>query len=155
MNESNEWYDEGKEVSLEDVKALAEKLDVLDLDYKTKKKASSEAKAEADMVRAKIIAILKEAGLTKFHAPNVGMFSVSYTPTIKTPKSFEEKEAFFDYLKSKGKDMYLTYASVNSASLNTLFKAEMITAAEAGEAFEMPGCEIGATLEKLSFRRGK
>lgn len=75
--------------------------------------------------------------------------------TVPTPKTREDKEAFFDWLKAKGDDVYFSYLSINSQSLNALYRTEQDLAAEEGNLdFKLPGIGEPGMLEYVS-RRGK
>ena len=68
--------------------------------------------------------------------------------SIKTPKTEEEKKAFFDWCKEK--EIYWQYATVNSTSLNSLYKSMLESE---GVDFEMPGVAEPTSFDELRMRK--
>ena len=72
--------------------------------------------------------------------------------SVKTPKTLEEKEEFFNYLRSQG--VFNELVSVNSRTLNSFYKSMAEKAAEDGVLdFKMPGIEEPVPYTKLKMRR--
>jgi hypothetical protein len=72
--------------------------------------------------------------------------------SVVTPKTIEEKQALFDYLQEKG--LFLEMASVNSQTLNALYKYLAAQAAEEGILeFKLPGVPEPTTYTNLKLRR--
>lgn len=72
--------------------------------------------------------------------------------SVTTPKTPEEKKALFDFLESKG--IFLEVASVNSQTLNALYKSLSEEAAQAGCLdYEMPGVGKATEYTTLEMRR--
>lgn len=73
--------------------------------------------------------------------------------SVKTPKTTEAKKALFDFLEQKG--IFHEFASVNSQSLNALYKTLANEALENGDLdFQMPGIEPPTEYTRLKMRKG-
>lgn len=74
--------------------------------------------------------------------------------TVRVPATMEDKVEFFQWLNTKGREVYWKYATVNSQALNSLYKAEMEVAKEEGNVdFKIPGLgqpELSVTLARRS-----
>lgn len=83
---------------------------------------------------------------------NVGLLSISARTSVRLPQTDEDKKAFFDHLKSVG--LYERMVTVNSATLNSFYKAEFEAALQAGNVdFSIPGIKEVTLNKSLSFRR--
>ena len=115
----------------------------------SKKKITEELEA----LEMTAINALIEAGLKSYPAPS-GMLTVTYRTSVKTPKTPEEKESFYSYLKDKGD--YDNLISVNSMKLNSYYKEQMALAIERGDQdFKIPGIEGVTVTPGLSFTKPK
>lgn len=108
-----------------------------------------------DAIEAEILAHFEENDMTSFRVDGVALISVSEKLTVKTPKTPEDKVAFFNYLKeTKGEEVMLHYQTVNSQSLNSFFKAEMESKTDEEKlTFNLPGIEAPSMVKKLSVRK--
>jgi hypothetical protein len=102
----------------------------------------------------KIIYVMKESGKTSYQIGGKKLI-LSQRATVPTPKTREEKEAFFNYLMSThGEDVYWNYLSVNSQSLNSFYKAEREAAVEKQDMdFKIPGIGEESIMSTLSVRK--
>lgn len=99
----------------------------------------------------KMITILTEAGIPSFRGSS-GLVSISHRTSVKTPKTLEDREKFFSYLKERG--VYDSMISVNSQTLNSFYKSEIELAQQEGrDGFEVPGLNEVTIQETLSFRK--
>lgn len=150
----NEWYEEDvKEISVKDITTAIEKLRDADTIAKEKKAAYSVANAEVDDLKRQVIEMLTTSGLKNFKLPGVATVSVVEKLSVQTPKTHEDKEKFFSWLKEQGEAMYLQYASVNSNSLNSLFKMKQEEYAENGEVLDIPGLGDPTSYTTLSLKK--
>lgn len=145
----SEW--EKKQINIGELQAEVEELDRLDLEADAKKKAYSEAYAKAEEQRNKVLWMLQESGQTKFNAQGIGTVSQAIKTSVTVPKSFEDKRAMLDWFKEQGDEVFLTYATVNSQSLNSLIKMKC----EEDPSFKIPGVGEKKQVAELRFRRGK
>jgi len=80
------------------------------------------------------------------------LFYKQTSTSVTTPKTSEEKQALFEFLQSKG--IFLEIASVNSQTLNSLYKSLAAEAEEQGNYdFKMPGVGEPTTYTSLKLRR--
>jgi hypothetical protein len=81
-----------------------------------------------------------------------GNFIISNRFTVPTPKSPEDKQAFFNYLKQKG--IFEDMVTVHSQTLNGYYRQEMDAALDAGDVnFSIPGIEEPKYVQTLSMRK--
>lgn len=99
---------------------------------------------EAD--KRKVIEYLEEADMSKYAHPRGTVF-VQNKFSTKVPKDEEAKKKLFAWLEEKG--IALQYLTVNSNSLNSLYKAELEAS---GEEFSMPGVEEPQLYQTLAMR---
>lgn len=120
-------------------------------DIETTLKALNERKREAT---DKIIFILQKMDKTSYQVKGRKLI-LSQRATVQTPKTKEEKEAFFNWCREKGDAVYWQYVSVNSQSLNALYKAERDAAAEAKDLSwtGLPGVGKESIAYTLSIRK--
>jgi hypothetical protein len=136
-----------------------EQLDNAVKDLVVKRKNYDEAKKESDFLhgqfeekKQEVIELLNQAGKTSYRVDGVALISASVIKKVKTPKTLEEKAAFFDWLKTKhGEDGFFTYATINYNSLNSLYNAELAESGE--EQFTLPGIPAPENEVRLSIRR--
>lgn len=112
-------------------------------------------KEELRTIDGKIIEELQSLGVNSFKSGG-GTVSLVTRYSVRTPKEPEDKEALFEYLRSKGDDVYYHYVSVNSQSLQSFYKAELEQAKEAGDFdFKVPGVGEPVASVTLQRRAGK
>ena len=100
-----------------------------------------------------ILKKLKEVGNTSY-VSKFGRASIKTTLSYKIPKDLEAKEQLFEYIKSKGDDVYMSLLSVNSQTLNAWAKQETQNAIESGVfPFSIPGLDEPISYETISFRK--
>lgn len=129
------------------IKEMAEEQDQIDqLKHQIKKHQEI-----VDDREKKLLAIMTEFNHTSYRS-SWGMVVRSQRWSYKTPKTDDAKEAFYNYLRSKG--LFDSMISVNSQTLNSFCKKEMEAAKEAGDLdFEIPGLEEPTLSENISIRR--
>jgi len=143
-----------KEISITDMRQAVEALREAKSAYESAKRISDDMHAVYSEAQAKIIAMLKDAGQDTFTVTGVGRVTISEQLSVKTPKTPEEKQAFFDWVRREmGEDGYWAYATVNSQSLNTLYKTKFAEYASRGEVLEIDGLEPASSFTKLSFTK--
>lgn len=73
--------------------------------------------------------------------------------SVKTPKTEDDRKAFFDYLKTRG--MFDDLISVNSQTLNAWYQSELQNVKDNGGDFlEVPGLNEITTYENVILRKG-
>lgn len=77
---------------------------------------------KVDELEARILQTLIDHDMTSYKSKH-GTVIKSLRYSVKTPKSIEEKTAFFEWLnKTKGREVYWNYVTINSQSLNAFIK---------------------------------
>lgn len=141
-----------EEITLKDMDALIEQISNKRYEIDEHRIIEKKLNAELDELERKCISYLKELGRESYQSP-IGTIYQIQKPRITTPKTDKDKKAFFDYLEKKG--LFLQYASVNSNSLNSFYRAEFEAAKERGEMdFNIPGLGAPSIYETVGFRRG-
>ena len=147
------WKTEG-EVSIEQMDDAVKKL-------RQAKERKSEAKAVLDAANkdyseaeAQVMSLMQEAGKETYIAEGFGRVTLREELSVRTPKSPEEKEAFFKWIRENmGDDAYFAYMSVNSRSLNSLYKQKTEEYGERGELLQIDGLSEPTAFTKLSFTK--
>lgn len=83
------------------------------------------------------------------HVSSHGTFEIRKRLSFTTPKTMEDKHAFFKWLQDK--QIFWDYASVNSQALNGLLKAEK----EANPEVAIPGIQEPSEYVTVVLRKGK
>lgn len=131
----------------EDLADVNAKLDALKLQMKP-------LQEWADKLEAQIMDVLKEQGKTSYRFAKIQVV-LSHRSSVQTPKTREEKEAFFEYLrKTKGEEVMWHYIGVNSNSLNAYYREEFKAAMEAQNLdFKIPGVGKESIMPILSVKK--
>lgn len=120
-------------------------------EYDRAKKESDKAYADFQAAQVKAAGLMEALGLQKFHSPS-GTFTYVYEETYRVPKSPEQREEFFKFLKEKG--VYEQMVSVNSQTLNSFAKIEEKNALDEGNFdFKIPGLEKSVPRIKPIMRK--
>lgn len=147
------WKTEG-EVSIEQMDNAVKQL-------REAKQRKQEAKAVADAAskeyaeaERKVMTLMQEAGKETYIAEGFGRVTLKEELSVQTPKSPDEKEAFFKWIKENmGDDAYFAYMSVNSRSLNSLYKQKTEEFGARGELLQIDGLSEPTAYTKLSFTK--
>ena len=123
---------------------LREEIDAMDIELKSKK-------AKLTDVCDEIKKTLDLAELESVRAHGYLFFKENKT-SVSTPKSLEDKKALFDFLQEKG--IFLEMVSINSMTLNSLYKSLAEQAlAEGILDYKMPGIAEPVNYVNLKIRR--
>lgn len=115
---------------------------------------AKEFHARVKEAEGKVISLMQQAGKERYIAEGIGQISLTTGLSVTTPKTPEQKQAFFAWLQSEmGDDGFLTYATVNSNSLNSLYKQKVEEYGERGEVLEIEGLDAPTSYTKLSLRK--
>lgn len=142
--------EENKEITVKDMEELCEAI-VAKRDESDKAAAAKKAiDDELFGLEQKAMSYLQQLELTSYKS-KVCTVAHSVRYSFKTPKTPEQKAAFFEYLKQKG--LYDTAVTVNSQWLNGFCKKEIEAETAAGNLlFEIPGLDAPSSNEYLSVR---
>lgn len=101
--------------------------------------------------RDAVVETIRQA-LNHFHKEKYisafGNIEIRKRKSVRTPKTPEEKKAFFEWLQAKG--IFWDYATVNSNSLNSLVKTEV----EANPGIPIPGIGEMNEFQYVVLRKG-
>lgn len=110
-------------------------------------------KAKLRDIDNKILGVLEDHELTSFKTKH-GTVIRNRRFSVQTPKTMEQKKDFFQWLHGKGEEVYWSYATINSQSLNGLYKQELEIAKEKGDFdFKIPGLGEPTAHEYLTRRK--
>ena len=147
------WRTEG-EVSIDQMDDAVKKLREAK-EEKSKAKAiydtAQSAYAEAE---ARVMSLMEHSGKKTYIAEGFGRVTIKEELSVRVPRTPEQKQAFFDWVKNNmGEDAYYAYMSVNSRSLNSLYKQKAEEYGDKGEVLEIDGLESPSSFTKLSFTK--
>lgn len=127
------------------------KLKELEEDYDAKKKVSNTASELVDHQRNYILALLQKSGKTKYFVDGLGTVSMAIKKQVQVPKNPEDKKLMLEYFESLGEELYNSYVTVNSMTLNSYFKQQT----EENPDFTIPGISGLTEKPELRFRKEK
>lgn len=123
------------------------KRSVTELEEELKRKKDTLA-----VLSEKIVATLEASEVDSVRAHGF-LFYIERRSSVTTPKTLEEKRALFDYLREQ--NIFDEMVSVNSQTLNSLYKQLEAEALERGELeFKLPGVAEPVTYTTLKMKRG-
>jgi len=120
-----------------------------------KRAEKDDLKSQLDLINkgiakdnAKMLQHLEDLDMEKYSHPKATIYTINKF-SLKVPKDEENKGKLFAWLKERGIEMQ--YLTVNSKSINSLFKAEMETSEDPD--FEIPGIGKPKHYAELGVRR--
>lgn len=139
-------------VTVNELNALAEKIAHLRAQEEEAGRAKKVITEELEAAEAQMVMLLTENDMRSYKAP-AGNVVLAFRTSVKTPKTPEDREAFFAHLKEQG--LYDAMVTVNSATLNAFYKDQLERAKLDGrDDFEIPGLKEVSITPTLQFRRG-
>jgi hypothetical protein len=154
MDQLEMWETAPQDVSIEDMDNAVKALRTTKEKYDEQKAAASELYARYEEAKENMIAILKRAGKEEYTVKGYGKVSVRDELSVTTPKTPEQKQAFFEWIReTKGDDAYYAYMTVNSNSLNSMYRQAVEEAGAKGEVLDIPGLAQPNSYTKLSLRK--
>lgn len=104
-------------------------------------------------LEGKILEVLTAQERSSYKSPS-GTVIRQNRYSVQTPKTVEQKQAFFGWLRAKSEDVMWQYTTVNSQSLNALYKQEFEIAKEEGNLdFALPGIGEPTLMTSLARRK--
>jgi len=123
-------------------------------------KKTKELNSQFAEVQGSILKMLQASDLQKFHVPAFGVVYMEEHASYTTPKTWEDKKAFLDWVKeNKGEDVMQSYISVASKGLNEFCTTEMKLAEESAIkegtklTFKIPGIAEPKPYYKVGGRK--
>ena len=132
--------------------------------YEDAHAVSSARYKENQEAEKNLIDLMTRAGKDRWEINGVKGFSLRDSYKFRVPNSPENKEKFFNFLKStelsdllmqNSEQIFLNYATVNHNSLNSLMNSVTVSAAEQGVTLPETGVEEPILEKKLVSLRGK
>lgn len=116
-----------------------------------KKIEYSRATEVVDTLEAEFMAMLEQSEISSYKS-KVGTLTIASRESVKFPQDIEKRLAFAEWAKAQG--IYDQIFTVNSQTLNSLYKREKEASELRGELFfELPGIERGSVSQYLTFRK--
>ena len=145
--------------TFEDLNKLVARLCELRREKKDLADTVSNLQGDIDQLELLVLDTLEKAEIPSYRSPDA-LVSTSVRRSYKTPKTVEEKQAFFEYYKAQGFDdgqdpetAGWEILGVNSAKLNSWCKAELERREEENDfGVEFPGLGEPSEVTKLSVR---
>lgn len=143
------WFDNPepmKEVDIVRLNALLEDFKKQDDKVEGLKEAIKPETEKLGKMEAKLITLFNDLKLTSFKSPH-GTAVLTTKFSVKVPKTEEDKEKLIKWLEEK--QIALQYLTVNSNSLNSLYKSFLEVE---GVDFKLPGVEDPTSYQTFSLR---
>lgn len=111
----------------------------------------TEKNKELSRIEFRVTAFLEELGRQKFESP-IAKCEIKEEWRVNMPADDVAKAALFQHLRERG--IFDAYATVNSQSLNALYRKDLAEAEARGEAmtFTMPGIEAPKILKRTKIK---
>lgn len=140
-------------VTLEEMdKAIAE-MKLAQEAYKEASKESARLQGVFKALEEKVIQMMEDCEKKTYIAEGVRV-TVKYTMSVLTPKTPDEKKAFFAWLREhKGDEIADAYLSVNSQALQSLYNELTEEFASKGEILEIDGLQEPTARTSLSITK--
>lgn len=155
-NTLEEWENEGQEpctISVEQMDEAVKELKVLRIRHSEAKAVEKEARERLEEQERFVMKLLASSNKKSYIVDGVGRVTLTERLSVTTPKTPEEKQQFFDWVKKNlGEDVHDAYMTVNSRSLNTLYKELSEEYAQRGEVLNIPGLSAPTSQTILQFR---
>lgn len=124
------------------------------LEIDSKKKEAYKIREEKKQI---VLETMQKAGKSKYYVEGLGTVYEINKYLVATPKTLEDKEAFFGYLKEHYGDTFLMdKLGVHSATLNKIYNTALEEAKENGEdvsTFSIPGLDSPNVYKNIGFRK--
>lgn len=143
------------EVGIKDLESTITALTEARKDYDLAKTIASEKNKVVEELEFKLLEMLETVGKEVYVGESARVTVVSKLQ-VTTPKSPEDKQKFFEWLKRKhGEEAMWAYATVNHNSLNSLYNKEVEDAVNRGTLTDIEGIEAPTLRKTLQVRAGK
>lgn len=153
--EQNWWESENASASEATVAEFEAFLKSIVEQRKKKEELQAQLKIEQEKyeeLQAKALVYMKQLGKDSYPS-SFGTVSVVKTRSVALPKTPEQKQEFFNYLKSKG--LFDNMISVNSQTLNSWYRQEHEIAVEEKRVsdFKVPGLSEPSVYETIRITK--
>ena len=137
----------------EAIKAFKEQ----DAKYQEAAKAKTNEYNLLEEEKKKVLELFEKSGKSKYFVEGLGTAYRISKYQVTTPKTIEDKQKFFDYLKNNyGENFLMDKLGVHSATLNKVYNDALEAAKEEGKdvsLFNIPGIQEPQARISLGFRK--
>lgn len=153
MSEWEEPKAPDAEVSLADMETKIELMLLRKKEYEEAKEKADALWATFSEAQYEVMNLLEQTGRNVFISNTGKRITMVESMSVPTPKTPEEKVAFFDFLKNtEGEEFANAYLSVNSKSLQSLYNELSEKYAAKGEVLNLPGVGQPVASKRLQIR---
>ena len=144
-----------QEVSTKELDACVHSLRMIQEQYEQQSAMAKELHFALENQKKKLTELLMKAGKTKYDAEGIGKVQLVDRMSVSYPKDLEARKQFVQWLTEKlGEEGLLTYLTVNSQTLNSMYKQEF-EHAEDPAMFSIPGLSEPTATTSVRFNRAK
>lgn len=155
MDQGTSGEEQKASVTVADFDKLVEEMKLAYAEQDEKKAVLTEINKKVQGLEAKCVSYLKELKRDNFQTP-WGTPYIIQNWKVKLPENDMEKGKLFAWLEETGgEQMKMKYLTVNSNSLNSLYKTMREEAVAKGEMFSIPGVAPPSLYESLGWRKAK
>lgn len=161
MSTQEEWMEASADTSVttEVLDNEIKKFREMDAAYQEVKNIEKKEREKVDKQKAVVMDLLSKAGKQKYYVEGIGTAYFINKLSVQTPKTLEEKRAFFEFINARyGEDVLTDKISMHSATLNRFYNEIMEEAKDNGEdisTFKIPGISDPVAHITLGFRKEK
>lgn len=142
------------EVTVKDLDGLTLQLNELEVKKAQAEEAVKNINKEIAKIEGRCVQYLKDLNRTDYVSPS-GKIAIKQKWRVNLPADDIAKRDLFEHLRARG--IFDKFATVNSASLNSLYMSDWEEAKKRGEGmeFSMPGIEAAKLYEAPDFKPAK
>jgi hypothetical protein len=144
-NTENGWVNAASTITTEEIDKSVMLMKMAREKYDKAKKEAAFFHVEVDAAESKVLALLEQAGKTKYHVDDLGTVNIINKYSVKVPKETTNKQLLFDWISAKyGVETLQGMLSIHSATLNSFVNEQK----EKNSLEEIPGLDA-PTHEKI------
>lgn len=144
-----------QEVSTKELDAHVEQLRKIQEEYERHSAMAKELHFALENQKKKLMELLMKAGKTKYDAEGIGKVQLVDRMSVSYPKDLEARKQFVTWITDRlGEEGLLTYLTVNSQTLNSMYKQEFENADDPAM-FSIPGLSEPTANTSVRFNRTK
>ncbi len=125
-------------------------------DYEAKSAIAKDAHFQLEHAKKTLTDLLVKAGKSKYDAEGIGKVAMVNRLSVKFPKDLNDRKSLMEWLRGKmGDEGVLTYFTINSQTLNSLYKEQFEHAKLHGDAatLTIPGLDEPTAALSVRFNR--
>jgi uncharacterized tellurite resistance protein B-like protein len=153
------WLEQSadKSITVEQLDGLMKDFSEARVEYEAAKELSTAKYHVLEDKERALVTALEQAGKKKYQVDGIGAVHFSDKLVYPTPKTVEQKEAFFKFIETEyGVEYLKEKLSIHHQTLQSICKTATDEAQEKGIAeFTIPGLERPTSQRSLNFRKEK